>query len=64
MVPVILLAEYLFAPGRLQLAHLSGFVLGGGRHAGIAVNHARIVHGKSASEKANLFKVVAAMQIS
>jgi hypothetical protein len=34
------LAEHLFAPGRLQLAHLSGFVLGGGRDARIAVNHA------------------------
>ena len=33
------LAEHLFASGRFQLAHLSGFVLGGGRDAGIAVNH-------------------------
>ena len=37
-----LLAEYLFAPGRLQLAHLAGFVLGGGRDASIAVNHAEL----------------------
>jgi hypothetical protein len=35
-----LLAEHFFALGRLQLAHLFGFVLGGGRDAGIAVNHA------------------------
>src|SRR5580700_2334625 len=42
------LAEHFFASGRLQLAHLSGFVLGGGRDAGIAVNHARILHEKSA----------------
>jgi hypothetical protein len=32
-------AEHLFASGRLELAHLSGFVLGGGRDASIAVNH-------------------------
>jgi len=33
------LAEHFFASGRLQLAHLSGFVLGGGRDAGIANFH-------------------------
>jgi hypothetical protein len=54
VVPVI--AEHLFASGRLQLAHLSGFVLGGGRDAGIAVNHACIVHQKSASQKPNCIK--------
>jgi hypothetical protein len=34
-----LLAEHLFAPSRLQLAHLSGFILGGGRDARVAVDH-------------------------
>jgi hypothetical protein len=50
------LAEHFFASGRLQLAHLSGFVLGGRRDAGIAVNHAGIVHHKSASKKPNCIK--------
>jgi hypothetical protein len=50
------LAEHFFASGRLQLAHLSGFVLGGRRDAGIAVNHAGIVHQKSASKKPNCIK--------
>jgi len=58
------LAEHFFASGRLQLAHLSGFVLGGGRDAGMAVNHARIVHQKSASKKPNFIKGAATMQIS
>ena len=48
-----LLAEYLLTPGHLELAHLSGFILGGGGDAGIAVNHARIVHPASASQKVN-----------
>jgi len=46
-----LLAEHLFAPGRLQLAHLSGIILRGGRDAGITVNHGFILHQKSASTK-------------
>ena len=58
------LAEHLFASGRLQLAHLSGFVLGGGRDARIAVNHASIVHLKSASKKPNFIKGEPMMQIS
>ena len=33
------LAEHFFASGHLELAHLSGFVLGGRRDAGIAVDH-------------------------
>jgi hypothetical protein len=59
-----LLAEHLFASGRLELAHLSGFVLGGGRDARIAVNHAFIVHQESASKKANFINGAAMMQIS
>ena len=39
-----LLAEHLFAADRLQLGKLAGEVLGVGRDAGIAVNHARILH--------------------
>jgi hypothetical protein len=35
-----LLAVHFFATGHLQLAHLSGFVLGGRRDARLAVNHA------------------------
>jgi hypothetical protein len=35
-----LLAEHLFAPSRLQFGKLAGEVLGVGRAAGIAVNHA------------------------
>jgi hypothetical protein len=58
------LAEHFFASGRLELAHLSGFVLGGRRDAGIAVNHARIVHPKSASKKAKFIKAVLLMQKS
>jgi hypothetical protein len=50
--------------GRLQLAHLYGFVLGGRRDTGIAVNHAGIVHRKSASKKPNFIKGAAMMQIS
>jgi hypothetical protein len=38
-----LLAEHLFAPGRFRLGKLVGQVLGVGRDAGIAVNHARVV---------------------
>ena len=40
------LAEHLFAPGHLELVRLSALVLGGGRHARVAVNHAH----NSASE--------------
>jgi hypothetical protein len=39
------------APGRLDLGHLVAEVLGVGRNASIAVNHARIVYQKSASGK-------------
>lgn len=39
-----LLPEHLFAPGSLQLGKLAGEVLGVGRDAGIAVNHAHILH--------------------
>ena len=59
-----LLAEHFFASRRLQLAHLSGFVLGGGRDAGIAVNHAAIVHHKYASKKSNSINGIPEMQIS
>ena len=38
-----LLAEYPSAPGRLELAHLTALVLGGGRDAGVAVNRC-LVH--------------------
>ena len=47
-----------------QLTHLSGFVLGGGRDARIAVNHAFIVHHKYASKKPNFVNDVPMMQIS
>jgi hypothetical protein len=43
-----LLAEHLFAPGRLELGKLAAEVLRAGRDAGIAVNHERIVHQKNA----------------
>ena len=49
-----LLAEHLLASGRLELGKLAGEVLGDGRDAGIAVNHARILHQNFASEKPNL----------
>jgi hypothetical protein len=50
---------------RLQLAHLSGFVLDGGRDARIAVNHCQIVRQKSASKKPNSINgAAAAMQKS
>ena len=59
-----LLAEYLSAPGRLQLLHLAALVLGGRRDARVAVNHGFILHQKSASEKPNLFKAPISMHIS
>jgi hypothetical protein len=40
--PSDLFAEHLFATGSLQLGKLAGEVLGVGRNAGIAVNHAPI----------------------
>lgn len=58
-----LLAEDGGTPGGLELGHLVAEVLGVGRDAGIAVNHAHIVHQKSASEKANLVSGLALMQI-
>jgi hypothetical protein len=48
-----LLAEHLFAAGSLQLGKLAGEVLGIGRDASIAVNHARIVDQKYVSQKRN-----------
>jgi hypothetical protein len=38
------------------LTHLSGFVLGGRRGAGVAVNHDFILHLKSASKKRQCFE--------
>jgi hypothetical protein len=48
-----LLAIDLLTSGMLQLAALCSEVLGGGPYAGIAVNHARIMHQNCASEKPN-----------
>jgi hypothetical protein len=53
-----LLAEHLFASSRLELGKLAGKVLGNGRDAGIAVNHARIVHQKFASKKRNRIRAL------
>jgi hypothetical protein len=41
---------YLSAIGGLELGHLIAEVLGVGRDAGMAINHALIVHQKSASK--------------
>jgi hypothetical protein len=59
-----LLAEHLFAAGGLELVELAGEVLGVGRDAGIAENHARILHQKSASKKCNSISILILMQIS
>jgi hypothetical protein len=59
-----LLAERLFAAGRLQLGKLVGEVLGVGRDVGIAVNHARIVHEKYVSKKRNSISSLVLLQIS
>jgi hypothetical protein len=53
-----LLAECPFAPGRLQLGKLAAKVSCAGRDAGIAVNHAAIMHRKSASKKRNRVSVL------
>jgi hypothetical protein len=59
-----LLPEHLFAAGRLQLGELASEILGVGRDAGIAVNHARILHQKFASKKSNRISALVLMQIS
>jgi hypothetical protein len=59
-----LLTEYLLAPGRLELGDLAALILSGRRDASIAVNHACIVHQKSASKKRNPINRCAMMQIS
>jgi hypothetical protein len=59
-----LLAEYLPAPGRLELLNLAALVLGGRRDPRITVNHAGILHHKSASKKANFINAALMMQIS
>jgi hypothetical protein len=64
VVPVIFIAEHFFAPGRRQLGALVGKVLGVRRDAGIAVNHARILHHKFASKKRNSISTLVLMQIS
>jgi hypothetical protein len=46
----------------VELAHLSGFVLGGGRDARIAVNHAAIAHLKICIKKLNAIKAVPVME--
>jgi hypothetical protein len=45
-----LVAEYLFAPGRLELLNLATLVLGGRRDPRVAVNHRFILHQQSASK--------------
>jgi hypothetical protein len=59
-----LLAEHFFAPRRLQFGKLAGEVLRPGRDASIAVNHARIVHQKSAYKKRSFISALVSMQIS
>ena len=49
---------------RLQLGKLAGEVLGLGRDAGIAVNHAAIVEQKCGTEKRNLFSALGLFQTS
>jgi hypothetical protein len=46
------------------MAELAGEVLGEGRESSIAVNHAIIVHQKSALEKSNPLSGLVLMQIS
>jgi hypothetical protein len=62
VVPVIFSRNTFSHPTAFSWAHLSGFVLGGRRDAGI--NHAGIVHQKSASKNPNCIKDAAMMQIS
>jgi hypothetical protein len=58
------LTEGLFATGCLELTKLAGEVLRLSREAGIAVNHARIVHHKYASKKHNQISGLGLMQKS
>src|SRR6266478_7576522 len=62
--PGDLFAEYLFAALRPELRNLVRQVLGVGRDAGIAVNHAGIVHQIFALEKRNCISGLDLMQIS
>jgi hypothetical protein len=52
------------ASSGLEPGHLIAEVLGVGRDTGIGVNHARNVHQKIASEKANDIKATNLMRIS
>jgi hypothetical protein len=61
--PLDLLAEDRGRPGSLERSRLVDEVLGVGRDAGIEVDHALIVHQKSASKKGNHISDLILMQI-
>jgi hypothetical protein len=64
VVPVIFSRNTFSHPAAVSWRTCPVFVLGGGRDAGIAVNHAAIVHQKSPSKKSNCIKGAGMMQIS
>jgi len=62
--PLIFSTEDAGAPGGLQLGYLIAEALGVGRDTGVAIEHARIVHQKLASENVNQISDPGLMQMS